>query len=69
MASLKESEVKEIHKAVYKLIQDGRIRVIRKGRRSMFLRPSDVKRFAEIPRLTGAAGHKKNRRRRVDKCS
>ena len=54
---------------VYRLIQDGRLRCVRKGPRTILLRPSDVKRFAAIPRLSGAAGHKKNLRRRVDKCS
>lgn len=54
---------------VHKFLSEGRLRYVRKSPRLFLLRPSDVRRFKLIPRLSGAAGHKKNLRRRVDKCS
>ena len=54
---------------VHKFLDEGRLPFVRKSPRLFLLRPQDVTRFAKLPRLSGAAGHKKNRRRRVDKCS
>lgn len=53
---------------VHDFIADGRLRCVRKSPRLFLLRPRDVDRFSQLPRFSGAAGHKK-KRRRVDKCS
>ena len=53
---------------VHCFLDDGRLPFVRKSPRLFLIRPRDAERFAKIPRLTGAAGHKKNLRR-VDKCS
>ena len=53
---------------VHHFLDSGRLPFIRKSPRLFLLRPRDVARFSRLPRFSGAAGHKKNRRR-VDKYS